>query len=90
MAGSLAGAFGAVPMMDIVGRSPLDNAGALSQFAERDRCAPLPRHTNHARDAQWAVTVLRKSSRSLLATMDAVTKLFECTHQSEDCSRGGW
>ena len=69
-----------------MGRSPPDNAGALSQFAERDHRAPLPKHTGRVRDAQRAAAALCESSRSLLATMDAVAELFERARHGEDCS----
>ena len=73
-------------MTNATGSRLIANATASALFAKYAVESNPPRPSSPARSPHQLATMLRESSRVLLAMMDAVTELFELARRGEDCS----
>ena len=73
------------PMTDAPGNGPTVNVRALAPFPEQGDREPPSRSFGHARSPHQAAATLRESSRTFMATLDAVAELFALARRGEEC-----
>ena len=73
-------------MIDAQGSNGTTNAGSLAHADGGDHHEQLRQCTGVAPEVQQAAEALRASSKSILATMDAIAELFERARQGEECT----